>query len=103
VPKPLRGPVLAASRQGRRPAGRFATAQADAQQAESLRGSTWLVPLSLLAVSGFQIGSAPTVRVARMRNRRSRAGATKDPISVRDNLTISSRMKDGAAVCARPG
>jgi hypothetical protein len=37
-----------------------------------LRGSTWLVSLSLLAVSGVQIGSAPTVRVARARERRYR-------------------------------
>src|SRR5206468_77557 len=48
VPKPLRGPMSAAGRQGRRTAPEY-----DSKRADSLRGSTWLVSLSLLAVSGF--------------------------------------------------
>ena len=52
VPKALRGPALTAGRQGRRRCRSLRDhSSKSVNQLDALGGSTWLVPLSLLALS----------------------------------------------------
>jgi len=98
VPNALRGPHLTAGRQGRRPS--FAQ-DTPTTSHDSSGGSTWLVALSLLARSPSQVGSAPTRRAARMRNRRSQRHTEHTPQSAAGARVKTSTAHDDDRVKTR--